>query len=57
MGVTDSTNGDIFHNWAKLPISREQSARESAEQMRLQFPNCEPLPGAEKLLSNLESYT
>ena len=53
MGVPDSTNGDLFHNWAKLPISREQFARESSEQMRLHFPDCEPLPGAEKLLSNL----
>lgn len=53
MGVPDSTNGDVFHNWAKLPISRQQFARESADQMRLHFPNCEPLPGAEKLLSNL----
>ncbi|TVY25186.1 Uncharacterized protein LHYA1_G006085 [Lachnellula hyalina] len=55
MGVPDSTNGDVFHNWAKLPISREQFARESSEQMRLHFPDCEPLPGAEKLLSNLRS--
>ena len=38
MGVADSTNGDIFHNWAKLPISREQFARESSEGMRLRFP-------------------
>lgn len=53
MGVPDSTNGDVFHKWAKLPISREQSAHESAEQMRLQFPDCEPLPGAKKLLSDL----
>lgn len=53
MGVPDSSNGDIFHNWAKLPISREQWARESAEQMRLHFLDCQPLPGAEKLLSNL----
>ncbi|KAJ5218728.1 uncharacterized protein N7498_000827 [Penicillium cinerascens] len=53
MGVPDSTNGDVFHNWAKLPISREQFARESSEQMRLHFPNCKPLPGAEKLLLNL----
>lgn len=53
MGVPDSTNGDAFHNWAKLPISREQFARESSEQMRLHFPDCEPLPGAEKLLSTL----
>lgn len=53
MGVSNSTNSDLFHNWAKLPISREQFARESSEQMRLHFPNCKPLPGAEKLLSNL----
>ncbi|UKZ57493.1 hypothetical protein TrVGV298_011350 [Trichoderma virens] len=53
MGIPDSTNGDVFHNWAQLPISREQFARESSEQMYMLFPNCEPLPGAEKLLSNL----
>ncbi|KAL7954779.1 HAD-like protein [Trichoderma compactum] len=53
MGIPDSTNGDIFHNWAKLPISREQFVRESSEQMHMLFPNCEPLPGAVKLLSNL----
>lgn len=53
MGVPDSSNGDVFHNWAKLPISREQWARESSEQMRLSFPDCIPLPGAGNLLSNL----
>lgn len=53
MGVPGSTNGDVFHNWAKLPISREKFAREMAEQMRLHFPDCKPLPGAEKILSNL----
>ncbi|KAL7926929.1 HAD-like protein [Trichoderma austrokoningii] len=53
MGIPDSTNGDVFHDWAKLPISREQFARESKEQMHMLFPSCEPLPGAEKLLSNL----
>lgn len=53
MGVPDSSNGDIFHGWAQLPIPRDQFARESSEQMRLQFPNCQPLPGAEKLLSTL----
>ena len=53
MGVPDSTNGDLFHDWAKLPISREEFALESAEQMRLHFVNCTPLPGAETLLSNL----
>jgi len=53
MGVPKSTNSDVFHNWAKLPISREQFARELSEQMRLRFPHCKPLPGSEALLSNL----
>ncbi|CAJ0549790.1 Ff.00g034030.m01.CDS01 [Fusarium sp. VM40] len=53
MGIPNSINSDTFHQWAKLPISREQFARESSEQMRLHFLNCKPLPGAEKLLLNL----
>ena len=53
MGVPDSCNSDIFHDWAKLPISRDKFARESREQMSLNFPSCKPLPGAEKLLLNL----
>ncbi|KAI1362736.1 HAD-like protein [Xylaria arbuscula] len=53
MGVPDSTNSDTFHDWAKLPISREQFKRELKELMTLKFPDCEPLPGAEKLLSDL----
>ncbi|EFY91706.1 hypothetical protein J3459_006669 [Metarhizium acridum] len=52
-GVPDSPNSDVFHDWAKLPISREQYAHESAEQMELQFRNCMPLPGAERLVANL----
>ncbi|WYZ37072.1 hypothetical protein EsH8_II_000578 [Colletotrichum jinshuiense] len=53
MGVPGSTNSDQFHNWAKLPVPREHFARDLKEQMRLHFPNCEPLPGAEELLSSL----
>ncbi|TVY21050.1 Uncharacterized protein LARI1_G001253 [Lachnellula arida] len=53
MGVPNSSNSDAFHDWAKLPISREQFARDSSEQMRLHFPDCTPLPGAKKLVSNL----
>ena len=53
MAVPESTNGEVFHNWAKLPISREQFAQESSEQMRLHFSHCQPLPGAEELVSNL----
>lgn len=53
MGIPDSSNGDLFHDYAQLPISREQWARESKEHMRQLFQDCKPLPGAEKLLSNL----
>ncbi|CAI6334054.1 unnamed protein product [Periconia digitata] len=53
MGVPNSTNGDIFHEWAKLPIPRETWARELKEQMQLDFQSCVPLSGAEKLLSDL----
>ncbi|KAK3358099.1 putative haloacid dehalogenase-like hydrolase [Lasiosphaeria hispida] len=53
MGIPGSTNSNVFHNWARLPISREQFAQESREEMRQLFQNCEPLPGAEKLLSSL----
>lgn len=53
MGVPDSSNGEVLHNWAKLPIPRDQWARELTEQMRLHFPDCKPLPGAEGVLSRL----
>jgi len=51
MGIPKSTNGDVFHNWAQLPVSREEFARELKEEMRRNFRHCEPLPGAERLLS------
>ncbi|RAK77165.1 putative HAD superfamily hydrolase [Aspergillus fijiensis CBS 313.89] len=53
MGVPDSTSSDAFHDWAQLPTPREQFAGELHEQMRRDFPTCTPLPGAEKLLSDL----
>lgn len=55
MGVSGSTNSDMFHDWAKLPISREQWAVELGEKMRQHFPDCQPLPGAETLVPNLSS--
>ncbi|KAL4980881.1 putative haloacid dehalogenase-like hydrolase [Aspergillus desertorum] len=33
MDIPNSTNGDVFHDWARLPIPREQFAHESAEQI------------------------
>lgn len=54
MGVPGSSNGDVFHSWAQLPISREQYAKEQLEQQQIHFPECKSLPGVEKLLSNLQ---
>ncbi|KAK8081125.1 hypothetical protein PG997_008943 [Apiospora hydei] len=53
MGIANSSNSDAFHGWARLPISREQWARESKEEFRRNFPNCAPLPGAETLITTL----
>lgn len=55
MGVHNSSNGDTFHEWAQLPISREQWSRESRALMHQLFRDCEPLPGAQELLSSLSS--
>jgi len=53
MGVPGSTNSDLFHSWARLPITREQSSFELKELMSLHFPDCKPLPGSEELLLKL----
>ncbi|KIW79980.1 hypothetical protein Z517_06595 [Fonsecaea pedrosoi CBS 271.37] len=53
MGVPGSSNGNVFHQWAQLPVSREQYAREQSEQQQIHFAQCLPLPGAEKLLQDL----
>ena len=53
MGVPGSSNGDVFHAWANLPISREQYGQEQKAEQRVRFPECRPLPGVERLLSDL----
>ncbi|KAK4169570.1 HAD-like protein [Cladorrhinum sp. PSN259] len=53
MGVPGSSNGDVFHAWAQLPISREQFRKEQEEEQEKLFPLCEPLPGAGDLLAKL----
>ncbi|KAK5627412.1 hypothetical protein RRF57_003127 [Xylaria bambusicola] len=55
MGIPGSSNGDTFHNWAQLPISRAQFRQEQSEQQRLHFPKCKPLPGVEKLMADLQT--
>jgi pseudouridine-5'-monophosphatase len=53
MGVPGSSNGDVFHAWARLPISRAQYRAEQSRQQALHFPQCAPLPGAVALLEGL----
>jgi len=57
MGVPGSSNGEVFHAWAQLPISREQYKQEQKEQQAIHFPECEPLPGAVELLTHLTAQT
>jgi pseudouridine 5'-phosphatase len=54
MGVPGSSTGDVFHAWAQVPIPREQFNKEQKEEQRVHFPECRPLPGAEKLLRQLK---
>jgi pseudouridine 5'-phosphatase len=54
MSVSDGWIGDIFHDWAKLPISRERFVEEMAREQQIHFPECTPLPGAVELLSDLK---
>ncbi|KAH9901971.1 HAD-like protein [Xylariomycetidae sp. FL2044] len=55
MGIPGASNGDTFHAWAQLPIPRDQFAREQAEEHRIHFPGCQPLPGVEKLMTDLST--
>lgn len=54
MGVPGATNGDVFHSWAQLPITRAQWAAELNEAQAKYFPHCQIMPGAEELLNNLK---
>ncbi|VBB87349.1 Putative protein of unknown function [Podospora comata] len=53
MGVPGSSNGEAFHQWAQLPISREQYKAEQQIEQNKMFPMCEALPGAKQLLEQL----
>ncbi|KAI0108638.1 HAD-like domain-containing protein [Nemania sp. FL0031] len=55
MGIPGSSNGDTFHKWAQLPISREQFKQEQTEQQRIYFPECQPLPGVQQLMKDLKT--
>ncbi|KAI9648713.1 hypothetical protein NHQ30_003353 [Ciborinia camelliae] len=53
MGVPGGSTSGPFLTWARLPISKEQYAQEQRAQQLLHFPTCAPLPGVEKLLTDL----
>ncbi|KAJ6789114.1 hypothetical protein PWT90_08948 [Aphanocladium album] len=53
MGVPGSSNSDQFHEWARLPIPREQYAAESHKLMYKKYTESKPLPGAIELLTKL----
>ncbi|KIW99826.1 uncharacterized protein Z518_10754 [Rhinocladiella mackenziei CBS 650.93] len=46
--------GKIFHEWAQLPISREEFLKRQVELQAEAFKNCKPLPGVENLLRRLQ---
>ncbi|KAJ5097947.1 HAD-superfamily hydrolase subfamily IA variant 3 [Penicillium argentinense] len=45
----------IFHDWAQLPITPEETAVKQSSLQAKYFPQCSPLPGVPTLLSNLVS--
>ena len=45
--------GQIFHDWAQLPISREEFLRKQAPLQEKYFQKCRPLPGVRELLEGL----
>ncbi|RAL15755.1 haloacid dehalogenase superfamily protein [Aspergillus homomorphus CBS 101889] len=47
--------GRIFHDWAQLPIGAEEYARKLTALQLARFPETQPLPGVEALLSALVS--
>ncbi len=46
--------GKVFHQWAKLPMSREDFLKRQAELQGDMFKHCKPLAGVESLLDKLK---
>ena len=49
--------GKILHDWAQLPIPREEYLAKVQVLQKQYFPSCKPLPGVEKLLQTLSKKT
>jgi pseudouridine-5'-monophosphatase len=47
----------ILHEWAQLPVSKDVYYDEVKELQKIHFPDSKPLPGVEKLLSDLSTAT
>lgn len=50
-----SSTGNTFHDWAQVPIPRDEFNKELKVIQHERFPKCKPLPGVEKLLTDLQS--
>jgi pseudouridine-5'-monophosphatase len=57
MGIPDSTNSDVFFDWANVPLPRETFTQELKAEMKSNFSQCKPLLGAADLLLNLSRAT
>ncbi|KAI9660276.1 MAG: hypothetical protein M1831_003584 [Alyxoria varia] len=49
--------GQIFHQWAQLPVPNDEYMAEVSELHKQYFPTARPLPGVPELLSTLSSTT
>lgn len=52
-GRPGPTAGKILHDWAQLPVSQDEYMAQLRELQMVHFPLVKPLPGVEKLLSDL----
>ncbi|KAG9861060.1 putative haloacid-halidohydrolase, partial [Aureobasidium melanogenum] len=47
--------GQIFHDWAQLPITREDFLQQTSLLQQKYFPSTQPLPGVRDLLKTLDT--
>jgi pseudouridine-5'-monophosphatase len=52
---TPSQAGRIFHEWAQLPITRDDFLQQTSALQQKYFPSTQPLPGVRDLLKRLDS--
>ncbi|KAK4494091.1 hypothetical protein PRZ48_014389 [Zasmidium cellare] len=56
-GRPGPTAGKILHDWAQLPITRDEYMEQIKAEQKKHFPDCKPLPGVLQLLQTLSKRT